>query len=199
MLAFDNHGYLFIGVGDGGGTRRPEQQRPERQRRCSARSCGSTSTARPAASSTGSRGTIRTSAGPVATRSGRSACATRGASRSIAPRTTCGSATSDRRSYEEIDRATSASSGYGRGINFGWRVMEGRHCYRPSSGCNTSGKRLPVVEYTPRRRLRGHRRLRLSRDSRPVAVRPLRLRRLLLGHGSGRCPRAACPDRRSRC
>jgi len=26
--------------------------------------------------------------------------------------------------------------------------MEGRHCYIPSSGCNTSGKRLPVVEYT---------------------------------------------------
>ena len=50
--------------------------------------------------------------------------------------------------YEEIDRATSASSGYGRGINFGWRVMEGRHCYSPPSGCNTSGKRLPVVEYS---------------------------------------------------
>ena len=32
------------------------------------------------------------------------------------------------------------ASGYGRGLNFGWRVMEGRHCYSPSSGCNTSGK-----------------------------------------------------------
>jgi hypothetical protein len=26
--------------------------------------------------------------------------------------------------------------------------MEGRHCYNPSSGCSTSGKRLPFVEYS---------------------------------------------------
>jgi hypothetical protein len=34
------------------------------------------------------------------------------------------------------------------GLNFGWRVMEGAHCYSPSSGCSTSGKTLPVVEYS---------------------------------------------------
>ncbi len=50
--------------------------------------------------------------------------------------------------YEEVDRSTVVGSGAGRGINFGWRVMEGRHCYNPSSGCSTSGKKLPVVEYT---------------------------------------------------
>ncbi|HTC85868.1 MAG TPA: PQQ-dependent sugar dehydrogenase [Candidatus Acidoferrum sp.] len=49
--------------------------------------------------------------------------------------------------YEEIDRATRASGG-GRGANFGWRVMEGRACYNPSSGCNTSGKRLPIAVYS---------------------------------------------------
>jgi glucose/arabinose dehydrogenase len=50
--------------------------------------------------------------------------------------------------YEEIDRATVSSSGAGRGANWGWRVMEGSHCYNPPSGCSTSGKRLPVVEYS---------------------------------------------------
>jgi glucose/arabinose dehydrogenase len=50
-------------------------------------------------------------------------------------------------SWEEIDRATRTSSGAGRGTNWGWRVMEGRHCYKPSTGCSTSGKTLPLLEY----------------------------------------------------
>jgi glucose/arabinose dehydrogenase len=49
--------------------------------------------------------------------------------------------------YEEIDRATKSSGG-GRGRNYGWRVMEGRACYNPSSGCNTSGKSSPIAVYT---------------------------------------------------
>lgn len=49
--------------------------------------------------------------------------------------------------YEEIDRAVKTSSGAGRGINWGWRVMEGFHCYNPSTGCSTSGKTKPVLEY----------------------------------------------------
>jgi glucose/arabinose dehydrogenase len=49
--------------------------------------------------------------------------------------------------YEEIDRAIRTTTGPGKGINWGWRVMEGRHCFNPSSGCSTSGKTLPVVEY----------------------------------------------------
>jgi glucose/arabinose dehydrogenase len=48
-------------------------------------------------------------------------------------------------SWEEIDRSTNTFPG--RGSNFGWRVMEGRHCYNPSSGCGTARKVLPVVEY----------------------------------------------------
>jgi glucose/arabinose dehydrogenase len=50
--------------------------------------------------------------------------------------------------YEEIDRSTKGTHGAGWGVNYGWRVMEGRHCYVPSSGCNTSGKTLPLVEYS---------------------------------------------------
>jgi glucose/arabinose dehydrogenase len=33
------------------------------------------------------------------------------------------------------------------GKNYGWRVMEGSLCYNPASGCNKSGKVLPVAEY----------------------------------------------------
>lgn len=33
------------------------------------------------------------------------------------------------------------------GKNYGWNIMEGLHCYSPSSGCDTTGLVLPVVEY----------------------------------------------------
>ena len=33
------------------------------------------------------------------------------------------------------------------GGNYGWRIMEGAHCFRPPSGCRTDGLELPVVEY----------------------------------------------------
>jgi glucose/arabinose dehydrogenase len=46
--------------------------------------------------------------------------------------------------YEEIDREP---AGYRGGRNYGWSVMEGKHCYNASS-CNTSGKFLPVAEYS---------------------------------------------------
>ena len=45
--------------------------------------------------------------------------------------------------YEELNRSRT-----GRGVNYGWPVMEGRHCFSPSSGCNTSGKKLPIAEYS---------------------------------------------------
>jgi glucose/arabinose dehydrogenase len=44
--------------------------------------------------------------------------------------------------WEEVNRHTT-----GKGINYGWRVMEGNDCFNPSSGCNTSGKRRPVAVY----------------------------------------------------
>ena len=46
--------------------------------------------------------------------------------------------------YEEINREP---AGYKGGRNYGWSVMEGKHCYNASS-CNTSGKFLPVAEYS---------------------------------------------------
>ncbi|MCI0542907.1 MAG: PQQ-dependent sugar dehydrogenase [Actinobacteria bacterium] len=32
------------------------------------------------------------------------------------------------------------------GINYGWPVTEGLHCFRPSSGCDSAGITLPVIE-----------------------------------------------------
>lgn len=34
-----------------------------------------------------------------------------------------------------------------KGKNYGWRIMEGFHCYNPSSGCDQTGLELPLWEY----------------------------------------------------
>jgi len=47
---------------------------------------------------------------------------------------------------EEIDVATKASGG-GRGVNFGWSVMEGNSCYEALS-CDKTGLTMPAVDYT---------------------------------------------------
>ncbi|HEY6058584.1 MAG TPA: PQQ-dependent sugar dehydrogenase, partial [Candidatus Limnocylindrales bacterium] len=49
--------------------------------------------------------------------------------------------------YEEIDRATRATGG-GRGANYGWRILEGRACYQPATGCSRTGKRAPIAVYS---------------------------------------------------
>ena len=46
---------------------------------------------------------------------------------------------------EEVDIMLAPSAGLG--INFGWHIMEGLLCFDPSSGCNTSGLTLPVLDY----------------------------------------------------
>lgn len=51
--------------------------------------------------------------------------------------------------YEEINRSNpSGSTPAGRAANYGWRQLEGRACYNPSSGCSTSGKHMPLVVYS---------------------------------------------------
>lgn len=42
--------------------------------------------------------------------------------------------------YEEIDIIE-------KGKNYGWRIMEGNHCFDPSENCNTSGLVKPIDEY----------------------------------------------------
>jgi glucose/arabinose dehydrogenase len=51
-------------------------------------------------------------------------------------------------SWEEVDRALAVRGrNAGRGLNFGWRVLEGTHCFIPSSGCNRTGTTPPVTQY----------------------------------------------------
>lgn len=45
---------------------------------------------------------------------------------------------------EEINVQPASSPG---GENYGWNVMEGSLCFEPASGCDTTGKVLPVAEY----------------------------------------------------
>jgi len=45
--------------------------------------------------------------------------------------------------WEEIDVARAGQ----RGLDFGWNVMEGFHCYQPADACDQSGLTLPVAEY----------------------------------------------------
>ena len=44
-------------------------------------------------------------------------------------------------SFEEIDVVQ-------KGGNYGWNVMEGLHCFNPSTGCNMAGLMLPIAEYS---------------------------------------------------
>lgn len=43
--------------------------------------------------------------------------------------------------WEEIDTVVN-------GGNYGWNITEATHCYSPSTGCNTSGIQMPLLEYS---------------------------------------------------
>jgi glucose/arabinose dehydrogenase len=45
--------------------------------------------------------------------------------------------------WEEIDFELRGAGGG----NYGWNVLEGTHCFSPSTGCDTSGKVMPIIEY----------------------------------------------------
>ena len=47
-------------------------------------------------------------------------------------------------SWEEVDAAAAPNAG--KGLNYGWSVIEGTHCVG-GGACNTSGFTMPVVEY----------------------------------------------------
>jgi glucose/arabinose dehydrogenase len=46
--------------------------------------------------------------------------------------------------YEEVNAVASAAAG----VNYGWGVMEGQHCYPSGDACNRTGLTLPVFEYS---------------------------------------------------
>ncbi|MEO8412926.1 MAG: PQQ-dependent sugar dehydrogenase [Ginsengibacter sp.] len=45
---------------------------------------------------------------------------------------------------EEIDYQPADAPG---GRNYGWNIMEGKSCYSPSTGCNSTGLTLPIYDY----------------------------------------------------
>jgi hypothetical protein len=45
----------------------------------------------------------------------------------------------------EVDWQLASSRG---GENYGWRLMEGLHCFNPATNCPTAGITKPVLEYT---------------------------------------------------
>lgn len=46
---------------------------------------------------------------------------------------------------EEIN--VSPGPNAGRGLNYGWRLMEGSACFNPSTSCNNGGLTLPILDY----------------------------------------------------
>ncbi|MBK9309013.1 MAG: PQQ-dependent sugar dehydrogenase [Nitrospira sp.] len=46
---------------------------------------------------------------------------------------------------EEIN--VSPGPNAGKGLNYGWRLMEGSACFNPSTNCNNGGLTVPVLEY----------------------------------------------------
>ncbi|HET9580173.1 MAG TPA: PQQ-dependent sugar dehydrogenase [Usitatibacter sp.] len=46
--------------------------------------------------------------------------------------------------WEEVDFAAATTAA---GRNFGWPAHEGTHCFRPASGCALAGETLPIIEY----------------------------------------------------
>ncbi|GAC1635171.1 MAG: hypothetical protein NVS9B14_12050 [Candidatus Acidiferrum sp.] len=45
--------------------------------------------------------------------------------------------------FEEVDRLTSTQGG----ANLGWNIMEGTHCFSPPTGCSTTSLTLPIFDY----------------------------------------------------
>lgn len=46
--------------------------------------------------------------------------------------------------WEELNFQPGTSIG---GENYGWRIMEGAHCFSPAANCNTGGLVFPILEY----------------------------------------------------
>jgi len=42
--------------------------------------------------------------------------------------------------FEEVDLVQ-------KGLNYGWNIMEGAHCFNPPTGCDMTGLTLPIAEY----------------------------------------------------
>ncbi len=147
MIAFGRDGYLYIGMGDGGSAGDPGNRAQSvstllgKMLRINVN--GKTST----------RNYLIPSSNPYVGRTGLDEIWQRGLRnpwRWSFDRTTgylwIGDVGQNR--YEEIDRAARTSTGPGKGVNWGWRVLEGFACYNPATGCSKTGSKPPVLAYS---------------------------------------------------
>ncbi len=47
--------------------------------------------------------------------------------------------------WEEVDFQPAGGAG---GQDYGWRLMEGTHCYNPATNCDSGGLTMPILEYS---------------------------------------------------
>ena len=146
-LAFGPNGYLYIGVGDGGGAGDPFANGQSRTKNLLAK------VLRINVHGTGAglygRYSIPPSNPFAGARTGRDevwAYGLRNPWRISFDRGTGRLFIADvgQSSWEEVDREP---GGYAGGRNYGWSVMEGKHCYAATT-CVRTGKTLPVAEYS---------------------------------------------------
>lgn len=140
MLAFGTDGKLYIGTGDGGGGGDPDEngQNPNTllgkllRLDVDAGDPYAIPPDNPFAGTAGARGEIW-------------ALGLRNPWRWAFDRTTGRLYIADvgQSAWEEVNVVSSTTAG----VNYGWDVMEGFHCYEPSSGCDQSGLTPPVIEY----------------------------------------------------
>jgi glucose/arabinose dehydrogenase len=146
-IAFGPDGFLYIGMGDGGSAGDPGN------RAQSLTSLLGKILRINVNSRTRTRGYGIPSTNPYVGRAGRDEIWSRGLRNpwqfSIDPATGAlwiGDVGQNR--YEEIDRSLKGAYRVGgRARNYGWRVLEGRACYRPATGCSRVGKTMPLVAY----------------------------------------------------
>jgi glucose/arabinose dehydrogenase len=136
MLAFGPDGYLYIGLGDGGGAGDPGNRAQNRFSLLGKILRLDVDAGRPYATPPDN---------PFATGGGRKeiwALGFRNPWRFSFDRATGRLYAGDvgQAVVEEIDLVR-------RGDNHGWRIMEGNRCYRPASGCDQRGLTLPVATY----------------------------------------------------
>ncbi len=178
-MAFGPNGYLYIGIGDGGGAGDPREQRTEqveapRQDPADQRQRHGPRAVRPLL---GPARAIRSTAPRrVSTRSGPMGCATRGGSRSIAAPASCSSPMSARAAARRSTARRPASPVAGTTAGTRWRARSAtRH-----RSARWRATRCPNAEYSHdggNCSITG--RLRLSRADPDRPRRPVRLRRLV--------------------
>jgi glucose/arabinose dehydrogenase len=137
MVSFGQDGYLYIGLGDGGSGGDPQNRAQNRQERLGKILRIDVDRSKPFAIPADN---------PFAKHGGRPeifALGLRNPWRFSFDRQTGDLWAGDVGQYrwEEIDIITG-------GGNYGWRLMEGAHCFHPSDGCEAEGLILPVAEYS---------------------------------------------------